>query len=177
MSSRLVRSSPGAAPRLHWASLSSCQGPPGGKGGAGCRRGAQPGPGRGCRRPGGSQAALPPVADAGVPSSADSRLRLRPGRGERVPKMAASWAWRQAGLPRRSGRESKAAPAAPHLPCCVAPRVPSAAQSGPGLAAGTPALHPFWSRVFRFCPSLCVRRLSTEGTKRWTARTRSIREE
>lgn len=135
--------------------------------GAGCRRGAQPGPGRGCRRPGGSQAALPPVADAGVPSSADSRLRLRPGRGERVPKMAASWAWRQAGLPRRRGRESKAAPAAPHLPCCVAQRVPSAAQSGPGLAAGTPALHPFGlgysGFALRFAYGGWVERVQSDG--------------
>ena len=99
---------------------------------------AQPDPGRQCRHHVGRHRAVPRCANAGVPSSADSTVRLPPCRGEQVPNMAASWAWHEPGLPRWNGNESKIAPGAPHLPCSMAHLVPAPVQSEPRRAINTP---------------------------------------
>lgn len=99
---------------------------------------AQPAPRRQCHHPVRKHRAALQCANPGVPSSAGSTVRLPPCRGERVPNMAASWAWHEPGLPRRNGNESKTAPGAPHLPCNMAQLVPTPVQNEPGLAISTP---------------------------------------
>lgn len=91
-----------------------------------------------------SGAALP---NAGVPSSADSAVRLPPRRGSGTPtwhRLGMAWA-------RWNGHESRVAPAASRLHCKAVHQVPTPVQEEPGLAMSTPTFptgHSYFTLVF-----------------------------